>query len=698
LFKAQIPLAQVFRGILKGFLLVTLCVIGLHVLAFGQSSPSLKALEHAVFKKINRQPMEVYGPTWQLVAQARVEHDFIIESKAHVYLSSIWNWRNDLDSARYHAQRSVDAALRSGDENIISNAYNMLGNAFESLGQLDSAFVSYETSLRHGELSGQPKNTSRALLNLGMIHRTRGEYASALERLTQAKVLCLKYNLKPYRANLYLSIGEVYLQIGDHAAAFENLQTALRSAKANRFPRVAARALMALGDIAWSTQDSAEAICWYTASRDAAREAEIPSIEGQASALMATILMAQGEPETAREAATAALHISERDHDTITLGRACYALGQLDMHAARYASAQRWCEKAYGLASQASQTSAKLDACDCIWRSAEQGGHWQAAFYYHRIYEQLQDSLLNQENTLAIARQEAKIGYDQRHRADSLLQAATDQQKDIVHRQALAMEQVRTRNTLWVGLTIGLLAVLALLALLLFRRQNRRLRSQNDQIQAQNAAIKASLQEKQVLLQEVHHRVKNNLQVMVSLLEMQATKVEDPAAIEALLASKGRVQAMTLIHQKLFQQDNIAALDFGHYLRELVTAIGSLHPEGRHIVTTFGLDDCRFGIDTAVPLGLMLNELVTNAYKYAFAGRESGHLWLGLQQVDPIAYELVVEDDGNGLPQDFDMATVDSLGLHLVEGLARQLRGQLTMGVSRWGGARFVVRFKSQKL
>jgi tetratricopeptide (TPR) repeat protein len=215
-----------------------------------------------------------------------MEHDFIIESKAHVYLSSIWNWRNDLDSARYHAQRSVDAALRSGDENIISNAYNMLGNAFESLGQLDSAFVSYETSLRHGELSGQPKNTSRALLNLGMIHRTRGEYASALERLTQAKVLCLKYNLKPYRANLYLSIGEVYLQIGDHAAAFENLQTALRSAKANRFPRVAARALMALGDIAWSTQDSAEAICWYTASRDAAREAEIPSIEGQASALM----------------------------------------------------------------------------------------------------------------------------------------------------------------------------------------------------------------------------------------------------------------------------------------------------------------------------------------------------------------------------------------------------------------------------
>jgi two-component sensor histidine kinase len=113
---------------------------------------------------------------------------------------------------------------------------------------------------------------------------------------------------------------------------------------------------------------------------------------------------------------------------------------------------------------------------------------------------------------------------------------------------------------------------------------------------------------------------------MISLLEMQAAKVADLAALDALLASKGRVQAMTLIHQKLYQQQNIADLEFDAYLRQLVSAVCELYPDGSHVNVIYAVNPCSFGIDTAVPLGLILNELVTNAFKYAFADRDRGTL------------------------------------------------------------------------
>ncbi|HNC99955.1 MAG TPA: sensor histidine kinase [Myxococcota bacterium] len=196
-----------------------------------------------------------------------------------------------------------------------------------------------------------------------------------------------------------------------------------------------------------------------------------------------------------------------------------------------------------------------------------------------------------------------------------------------------------------------------------------------------------------MLLREVHHRVKNNLQVMVSLLDMQGQRVTDPQALEVLMASKGRVQAMTLIHQKLYQQDNIAALSLGTYLRQLVEGVRGLFPGGAGVETEYALVEGEFGIDTAVPLGLILNELVTNAFKYAYTGREGGRLRLALRRLDGEQYALEVEDDGPGLPEGMDVGRSKTLGLQLVMGLARQLRGQVEVGRSELGGCRISIQF-----
>jgi two-component system, sensor histidine kinase PdtaS len=658
----------------------------------------LQQLEQHVFSRVHTAPDEVYPEAWQLQAEAKAAGNWVMQSRAHYYLSSIWNWRNGLDSAHWHARKSLETALQSENASEISAGYNMMGNAWESLGQLDSAFNAFHGSYTWGEKAGDHKSIARALLNMGMIHRTRGEYLLALERLHEAKAACIEWNLPLYLPNLLRTIGEVYLHIGEYDLAWDNLHRALRIAQLNQRQRNIASTMLTLGDHALLIGDSTEAFCWYETSRSTAHDAQIPGMEAQANAKLVKIYLARRELPAALKAARNAVAQSQEDEDTVTLSQAYHALGLVQFELKDYPAAYQHCKKAHGLALKSDQTNSRMEICNCLWRSAQQAGNGMKALEHHQEYIRLRDSLLNRENSMAIARLEARLDYQERHAADSIAQAMTTMRREAAHQAELAIEQERSRNSLFISGFAAILAIAAVITVVVFRRQNHKLSRQNDLIQSQNTTIQKALQEKEVLLREVHHRVKNNLQVMISLLEMQRDKVDDPQALDALLASKGRVQAMTLIHQKLYQQDNIADLEFGTYIRQLAEAIRDLYPLGSRVAMTFDLEECNFSLDTAMPLGLILNELVTNAFKYAYEGRNQGKLHLGLRCIKDEDYALTVEDDGPGLPAAFDLKRTGSLGMQLVAGLSRQLRGRMEARQSHLGGALFIIHFKSQHL
>ena len=318
-----------------------------------------------------------------------------------------------------------------------------------------------------------------------------------------------------------------------------------------------------------------------------------------------------------------------------------------------------------------------------------------AAFLQHREFIHLRDSLHNREGNMRIARFEANLLYEKQRVTDSIAQANLRLQREGVFQMQLQIEKERTRSSWWISALVGILALGAGLGVVIFRRQNQRLIIQNQLIQDQNRSIQIALEDKEVLLREVHHRVKNNLQVMVSLLEIQASKLEDLNAIEALVASKGRLQAMSIIHKRLYQQTNVTDVDFADYLTQLLAAIESLHASNVKVETILTLEECRIGIDTAVPLGLIVNELITNAYKHAFVGRAVGRLGIALHRNEEGYCVLEVQDDGPWLMAGFDLSTSETMGLQLVDGLARQLKGRFTIGQSAWGGARFTVGFNA---
>jgi two-component sensor histidine kinase len=204
--------------------------------------------------------------------------------------------------------------------------------------------------------------------------------------------------------------------------------------------------------------------------------------------------------------------------------------------------------------------------------------------------------------------------------------------------------------------------------------------------------IKASLAEKELLLKEIHHRVKNNLQVISSLLNLQAGYVEDQAVREIFQESQHRVRSMALVHEKLYRSDDLARIDLAEYIRNLATFLfGSYRAASGRITLEVEADDVLLGIDAAVPCGLMLNELISNALKHAFPNGRSGLIQVQLRAADTQTLTLIIRDNGIGFPQEFDFNNTTSLGMQLVDTLVQQLDGTLEM--QSLNGSEFKITF-----
>ncbi|MDA0335830.1 MAG: HAMP domain-containing protein [bacterium] len=213
--------------------------------------------------------------------------------------------------------------------------------------------------------------------------------------------------------------------------------------------------------------------------------------------------------------------------------------------------------------------------------------------------------------------------------------------------------------------------------------------------------IRQSLEEKQVLLKEIHHRVRNNLQIISSLLNLQASKTVDAEILALFADSRNRVQSMALLHEKLYQSNDLARVDFRDYLQSLaMTLYQSYLHDAPSIVIDVEVDEgIRLGIDQAIPCGLIVNELVSNSLKHAFAdglGRVTVRFGRLATATGRPAHRLVVEDDGTGLPADADMRRAESLGLKLVTTLAQQLHATVTTAEVPGGarpGTRYTIEF-----
>ncbi|MEL4308510.1 tetratricopeptide repeat-containing sensor histidine kinase [Joostella sp. CR20] len=260
-----------------------------------------------------------------------------------------------------------------------------------------------------------------------------------------------------------------------------------------------------------------------------------------------------------------------------------------------------------------------------------------------------------------------------------LVQFDLDNQKETIEKQRRNLEKNRTEilareKTIYLSVSALILCFLSVIGLIVaYVRsiKNKRL------IENQKKIIENSLTEKDSLLKEIHHRVKNNLQVVSSLLSIQTKNTKSKAAIAALEEGKSRVKAMALIHQKLYQNEDLSVIKMQEYIESLGASIQSVYKtSGSKIKLHINASSTDLDVDRAIPIGLILNELISNSFKYAFENHTEGNIYISLLKNND-QYYFEYKDDGVGLPENFDAKTSGSMGMTLIGRLANQLRSSL---------------------
>ncbi len=222
----------------------------------------------------------------------------------------------------------------------------------------------------------------------------------------------------------------------------------------------------------------------------------------------------------------------------------------------------------------------------------------------------------------------------------------------------------------------------------------RRVSERTTELQQSNTLLQDSLEEKVVLLKEVHHRVKNNLQIIASLLSLQSNQIDDEETLALFANSENRVRAMATIHERLYLSEDLAKIDFGGYIESLVEGLLASYKTSQDISLMTAVDEVTLDLDQAIPCGLMINELVSNSLKYAYVNGEQGILEVRMGTTAD-GYRMSVRDNGVGFPADIDFRKSPSLGLQLINTLTHQLRGSIEM--INHHGTEFIIEFPAQR-
>jgi two-component system, sensor histidine kinase PdtaS len=304
-------------------------------------------------------------------------------------------------------------------------------------------------------------------------------------------------------------------------------------------------------------------------------------------------------------------------------------------------------------------------------------GNYISAIKHLRNYQVIKDSMLTVTKTKQI--EDLKIAYATEQK-DSLINLK-EQNIRLLTRQDELQKSKLQQGAILRNISFGLATLLIIIVALLYnrfrlkQRTNRRLELQQTEIAKQNASLNDLVSEKDWLVKEIHHRVKNNLQIVMSLLNSQSAYIDNEPALTAIHDSQHRVYAMSLIHQKLYNTENLSSIDMSLYIQEMASYLADSFNTGQRIRFELAIESLEMDVSQAVPLGLILNEAITNSIKYAFPNDREGVIKITLSNKSGNQYLLEIADNGIGIPSHLENVRAGSLGMSLMAGLSEDLDG-----------------------
>ncbi|HEY5825126.1 MAG TPA: histidine kinase dimerization/phosphoacceptor domain -containing protein [Cyclobacteriaceae bacterium] len=640
--------------------------------------------------------------------------------------------RGELQKQKEYLLKAVAIGRDMKSTETESIAWHQLSSYHKNQNELEESIRCLEENLRLARLDTTLRAEGGTLATLARRYMDLGNNELAMRYASEAMVASTKEGWKEFN-NLYFLFAEINEYSGNYAEALRYIVLAIESVKEVRFYRPLCTYYLHLGLIYDQLEQPDEALLAYEKALQLATETGNKVIIFDALHNAVSVLIKLKRPERALQLIQETNNVSTPD-TYIQHFRLDLAIIECDIAQRKYAVAEKtllrilkdnnstlsdkdkiilYCKTSdlysamgnFGKARiyldksttiNSGVVSLKMAAAEHLayFKLDSAQGNFLEAIKQYQKYKYLNDSIFNDTKSKQIASLQIQFETKEKEKNIDLLKKENEIQ------QASLQQKEFERNAFIVGGVLLLMVIFFIYnRFRIKQRTNLLLESKQVEINAKNQALNKALiekdfliadkesllknkdlllEEKEWLLKEIHHRVKNNLQVITGLLTSQAFYLEDGKALSAIQESQHRVHAMSLIHQKLYQSDKMESLDIKEYIQEVVEYLTDAFRNNR-VDFNLDIDEIKLDAALAVPLGLLVNEALTNCLKYAFDIDQNGKVSISLKHFSDQTYSLTISDNGRGLPDDFDLVQSRSLGMSLMNGLSNQLGGTLVI-------------------
>jgi len=574
--------------------------------------------------------------------------------------------------------------------------------------------------------AGKRQNVAEIFQELGDISQLNGDYEKALSFLEQSLTEYKAVDKKDIQG-LYSLYGEVYRSKGHYFRALKYaLLAATTAEKAADTSQLLCAIYNRIGTIYKDLNKDNLAISWYEKSRAVALKLKDPTSTASLNMNIADVLLKNGKLKEAIELlkTTEKLYKPEYLNGKIrllclfveafvqrkelrqatpyyeqlkagyrTMPKGNPLVEQICSAMINYLQVTGQYKEAYSyirdleLLTQSSHNMLHRAQVELMYYKTDSASaRYQDALSHYRLYKGYSDSLFNTEIGKQLAGLQLQFEAEEKDKNIRLLTQKNQFQQDIINR-----DKIIRKTIIGGSILLLMLLVLSFNRYRLKKQSHSKLQAKQEEINAQNERLKKLVKDKEWLLKEVHHRVKNNLQIVISLLNTQSSYLDNEEALLAIRNSQHRMYAMSLIHQRLYQANNMSCIDMGWYIKELINYLKDSFYSDKKIGFVLDIDSFDLDVVQAVPLGLIVNEAVTNAIKYAFPKEKDGTIEISLKLNQDHLCSLMIKDNGIGLPESFDADENGSFGMSLIKGLTGQLGGDLK--ISELNGITILVSF-----
>lgn len=573
----------------------------------------------------------------------------------------------DIKTALAYAKRGVVLAEKSGDKNWQPKFYEMRGRMHANLAQLDSANLFFDKAMSGYLAVGNKKGQATTSFKIAWVHKRKRELEKAMAADLQALRLMEEINDQQGIAD---AIGRVSEDLSNQGRQAESLEYARRSidiCQKNDFKQQLTYAFRYAGDASIAMSNPAQALDYYNQALELTRSLELgPTSVADIINSRGNALKRLGRHAEALEDYKICLANSEKANYPGGISTATANLGEINLLMGNYAAALPYQLKTIALQEQANDLSNLTENYGHASTIYERLGDYKMALLYQKKARKMRDSTASIQSDVAMS--ELRTQYE------------TEKKEATIAAQSHQISQQQLVQ--W--LSYGVAALLV--GFLFFGYRSYRARTKS------NLLLAAKNAENELLLKEIHHRVKNNLEVVSSLLALQSAQIDDQGIKDAMLEGQNRVQSIGIVHQKLYQGENLGAIEMKDYFVNLSESILDSFGAEDRVTIECAMDQLDVDIDTAVPLGLIVNELLTNTLKYAFPDGRKGKVQIRLNRNLAGILHLEVSDDGVGKS---GVIQGTGFGGQLVLLLTRQLSGSMREEVKN--GTRVYFDFNLKK-